>query len=266
LKFLNLNKEDIMMGILNLTPDSFSDGGNFDSLNLALEHAKIMLQEGADIIDIGGESTRPGSTKVSKDEELERIKDVVQTILNKTDAFVSVDTYKWEVAKEVLKMGVPMINDIWGLQHNENMAKVVAEYDAYIVIMHNQDGTDYKKDIIDSMIEFFNKSIQIALNAGIDKNKIILDPGIGFGKTTKQNMIVINRLEELNILGYPILLGTSRKSIVGNILDLPSNQRLEGTIATNVIGALKGCNIFRVHDVKENLRAIKVAKAIKGVN
>lgn len=256
------NKKTYIMGILNITPDSFSDGGNFNSVENALNHAKKMINEGADIIDLGGESTRPGHTYVDADEELRRILPVIKKLKEEINVPISVDTYKSKVAEESLKLGVEMINDIWGLQKDKNMANVISKYDAYVCIMHNQDKTEYDKDIIESIKDFLNESINIALNAGIDREKIVIDPGIGFGKTFEQNLEVLRRLSELKTLGYPILLGTSRKSVIGNVLDVEPKERVEGTIATTVLGIRDGVDIVRVHDVLENLRAAKMADAL----
>lgn len=256
------NKRTYIMGILNVTPDSFSDGGNFNSVDKALQHAKEMVNEGADIIDLGGESTRPGHSYVDADEELKRVIPVIKKLKEELDTPISVDTYKAKVADESLKLGVEMINDVWGLRKDKDMANVIAKYDAHVCIMHNQDNTEYDKDIIESIKEFLLESINIAIEAGIDKNKIVLDPGIGFGKTYEQNLEVLKRLGELKVLGYPILLGTSRKSVIGNTLDLPPKERVEGTIATTVLGVRDGVDIVRVHDVEKNLRAAKMADAI----
>lgn len=256
------NKRTYIMGILNVTPDSFSDGGNFNSVDKALQHAKEMVNEGADIIDLGGESTRPGHSYVEADEELKRVIPVIKKLKEELDIPISVDTYKAKVADESLKLGVNMINDVWGLRKDKDMASVIAKYDAHVCIMHNQDNTEYDKDIMESIKEFLLESINIAIEAGIDKNKIVLDPGIGFGKTYEQNLEVLKRLEELKVLGYPILLGTSRKSVIGNTLDLPPKERVEGTIATTVLGIRDGVDIVRVHDVEKNLRAAKMADAI----
>ena len=250
-----------IMGILNFTPDSFSDGGNYNSLEKAISHAKEMIESGADIIDLGGESTRPGHKPVDSDEELRRVLPVVKE-LKKLNINISVDTYKSIVAEEALKLGANMINDIWGLRKDPLMASVIAKYNAYVCIMHNQDGTEYKNDIMSSIKEFLNESIKIAKEAGIDNDKIIIDPGIGFGKTFEQNLEVMSRLDELKDLGYPILLGTSRKSMIGNILNLEPKDRVEGTLATTVLGIKSGVDIVRVHDVLENIRAIKVTDAI----
>ena len=256
------NKRTYIMGILNVTPDSFSDGGNFNSVDKALEHAREMIKEGADIIDLGGESTRPGHEYVDADEELRRIIPVIKKLKSELDIPISVDTYKAKVAEESLKLGVEMINDIWGLRKDKNMANVIAKYNAYVCIMHNQDNTEYDKDIMESIKEFLLESINIAIESGIDKDKIVLDPGIGFGKTYEQNLEVLKRLGELKSLGYPILLGTSRKSVIGNTLNLPPQERVEGTIATTVLGIKDGVDIVRVHDVEKNLRAAKMADAI----
>lgn len=255
-------KKTYIMGILNVTPDSFSDGGSYTSIEKALNHAKEMIDSGADIIDLGGESTRPGHQIVDAKEELRRVLPVVKELKKQLNVKVSVDTYKSIVAEETLKLGADMINDVWGLRKDPNMASVIAKYDAHVCIMHNQDGTDYDKDIMESIKEFLIESIKIAKSAGIDDRKIVLDPGIGFGKTLEQNIEVMARLDELKDLGYPILLGTSRKSMIGKILDLEPKDRVEGTIATTVLGIKSGVDIVRVHDVLENIRAIKVADAI----
>lgn len=259
---LNLGTKTYIMGILNVTPDSFSDGGKFNELDSAIKHAKDMLAEGADIIDIGAESTRPGSKEVSAEEELERLIPVIERLVKEVDAPISVDTYKAKVADECAKAGAHMINDVWGLQRDSGMASVVAKHNIPVTIMHNQIGTEYKTDIMEEIFRFLRESINLALEAGVKPENIILDPGIGFGKTTSQNMEVMNRLDELNYLGYPVLLGTSRKSMIGNILDLPPAERVEGTIATSVMGTIKGIDIVRVHDVVENYRALKVTDAI----
>lgn len=255
-------KKTYIMGILNVTPDSFSDGGNFDKIDNAINHAKEMIEDGADIIDIGGESTRPGHKYVQAEDEIKRVIPVIKELKKEIKVPISIDTYKAKVAEEALKLGVEMINDVWGLKKDKDMAKIVAKYDAYVCIMHNQDGTEYDKDIVESMKESLQESIEMAIDAGVQKNKIVLDPGIGFGKTFEQNLEVLRRLNELNDLGYPILLGTSRKSVIGNVLQVEPKERLEGTIATTVLGIRDGVDIVRVHDVKENLKAAKMADAI----
>ncbi|MDO5707055.1 MAG: dihydropteroate synthase [Andreesenia angusta] len=259
---LNLGERTLIMGILNITPDSFSDGGKYDELDNAVKHAKKMAEEGADIIDIGAESTRPGHTVISVEEEKERLIPIVKAVMDEVDLPISVDTYKSEVAEAVLKMGVPIINDIWGLQRDPEMAKVIAKYDAIVVSMHNNNGTEYEKDIVESISDYFRKSIEIGIEAGIPRDKIILDPGIGFGKDTNQNLEVMSRLGELNDLGCALLLGTSKKSMIGNVLDLPSDERVEGTIATSVMGTIQNIDIVRVHNVKENYRALKLTDTI----
>ncbi|MBS5788312.1 MAG: dihydropteroate synthase [Clostridioides difficile] len=255
-------KKTYIMGILNVTPDSFSDGGDFNKLDKAIKHAKEMVDQGADIIDLGGESTRPGHTVITSEEEIDRITPVIKRIKSELDIPVSVDTYKVDVAEAALKLGVDMINDIWGLQKDELMASAIAKYDAEVCIMHNQDGTDYEGDIMRSIKSFLNKSIEIALNSGIKKEKIVLDPGIGFGKTFEQNIEVLKRMSELKELGYPILLGTSRKRVIANVLNTEPKDRVEGTVATTVLGIKDGVDIVRVHDVLENSRAAKMADAI----
>jgi len=245
-----------------VTPDSFSDGGNYCDVEKAVEYAEEMVRNGAHIIDIGGESTRPGSVEVGAEEELARIIPVLKGVLQAVDVPISVDTYKAEVAKEALVAGAHIINDVWGLQRDPQMPHVIAQKDAIVVIMHNQNGTDYEGDIMFAIKAFMHQSIEIAKQAGIKKEHIILDPGIGFGKTFEQNLEVMARLEELKELGFPILLGTSRKSTIGRILDLPPSERVEGTLATSVIGIMKGVDIIRVHDIIENQRAVAVADAI----
>ena len=250
------------MGILNLTPDSFSDGGLFVQPVTALARAKAMSAEGAALIDLGAESSRPGAVEISAEEELARLLPPLRAIATACDIMLSVDTYKAQVADQALAHGADIINDIWGLQRDLDMACTIAKHGAGVVIMHNQTGTEYAGDIVQEICAFFQKSIQIAQDAGIDTKKIILDPGIGFGKTTGQNLEVLARLSEFKVLGFPLLLGTSRKSVVGNTLNLPVAERLEGTLATSVHGLIHGASIFRVHDVQANLRALAMAQAI----
>lgn len=260
-KSLSLGERTYIMGILNVTPDSFSDGGDFTDIDKAINHAKEMIALGADIIDIGGESSRPGHQNITTEEEKDRVIAVIKRLSVETDVIISLDTIRAEVAEEGLKNGAHIINDIWGLQRDLNMAKVAAKYEVPVVIMHNQDGTDYK-NMVEDIKDFFKKSIDIALKAGIEDDMIILDPGIGFGKTSEQNIELMGQLDELKSLGYPILLGTSRKSMIGKILDLPPKERMEGTLATTVLGIAQGVDIVRVHDVGENLRAAKVTDAV----
>lgn len=254
----------LVMGILNVTPDSFSDGGRFNNLDAAMRHAEQMIKDGADIIDIGAESTRPyGSHKISADEELERLMPVLEKVLTNFSVPISIDTYKSSVAREALKAGAHIINDIWGLQFDPKMAKVVAEYNAPVVIMHNQEGTDYQRDIMSHLLEFFRKSIEIGTAAGINANNFIIDPGIGFGKGLAENLAVMARLDELNSLGCPVLLAASRKKFVGEILDAPPDDRVEGTGASVVLGIIKGAaHIVRVHDVKAIARMARMTDAM----
>lgn len=251
----------LVMGILNVTPDSFSDGGRYRELDGALRHAEAMTAAGADIIDIGAESTRPygGSEKVSAAEEMDRLLPVLEKVLAVTKLPVSIDTYKAEVAAAALRLGANMVNDVWGLQLGPEMARVAAEYSVPVVVMHNQAGTEYAGDIMGAVCAFLRESIRIGTEAGLPADNIIVDPGIGFGKTPAQNLAVMNRLEELKALGCPILLGTSRKRFIGEALGgLPAGDRVEGTAATVAFGIMKGANIVRVHDVKEMARVARM--------
>lgn len=255
----------LIMGILNVTPDSFSDGGKYNQLDSALFHAEEMIQDGADIIDIGAESTRPygNNGPVTPQEEMGRLLPVLEKILSFSTIPVSVDTYHSQTAEEALKLGAHMINDIWGLQYDDAMAAVVAKYKVPVIIMHNQPDTIYKKDIMSQICTFLQKSIEIGLAAGIEHDYFITDPGIGFGKTFEQNLSVMSRLEELRSLGCPVLLGTSRKKFIGEVLQLPVEQRVEGTGATVALGITKGVNIVRIHDVKVISRLAKMMDAMK---
>lgn len=256
-----VGKTPYIMGILNVTPDSFSDGGSYDNLDKALKRVKEMIDEGADIIDVGGESTRPGYTKISVQEEIQRTCFVIEAIKEHFNIPVSLDTYKPQVARAGIMAGADLINDIWGLKYDTDMAKVIAEANVACCIMHNREDSRYK-NLVSDVKNDLSDSVRIALDAKIPHNKIILDPGIGFAKDTKENLTMLNNLQELRDLGYPILLGTSRKSVIGNTLNLPVEEREEGTIATSVIGLIKGCTFFRVHDVKANKRALRMAEAI----
>ncbi|SFL71873.1 dihydropteroate synthase [Pelosinus propionicus] len=257
-------RHTLIMGILNVTPDSFSDGGKYNTIDKALYHVEQMIQCGADIIDIGAESTRPylGAEKISAEEEMNRLGPLLERVLSISTVPVSVDTYKSSVALEALKLGAHMINDIWGLQQDQKMARVVAEYNAPIIIMHNQDTTYYQQDIMSEIYNFLQKSISIGIQAGIDPNNIIIDPGIGFGKTPEQNLIVMSRLDELRSLGCPILLGTSNKRFIGEVLGLSVEERSEGTGATVSIGIMKGSNIVRVHNVQAMTRIARMTDAM----
>lgn len=248
-------------GILNVTPDSFSDGGKFNKLDAALYHAEEMIEEGAMLIDIGGESTRPGYTMISDEEEIERVVPVIEALKSRFDVPLSLDTYKSKVAKVGIESGIDLINDIWGLKYDKAMAKVVADSGLPICIMHNRDNTDYT-DFMTDVVSDLKESVDMAITAGIERDKLILDPGVGFAKNLEQNIIVMKELERLNCFKLPILLGTSRKSVIGLTLDLPKDERVEGTLVTTVLAVIKGCMFVRVHDVKENIRTIKMAEAL----
>lgn len=250
-----------IMGILNVTPDSFSDGGKYNCADKALKHAEKMIREGVDIVDLGGESTRPGHTKITEEEEIERIMPVMERLKEEFDIPVSVDTCKSRVAEAAISAGADMINDIWGLKYDDKMAGVIAKSQAACCLMHNRKKAEYKIFLRD-VLEDLQMSTDIAGNAGIKKEKIILDPGVGFGKTYEMNLEIIKELKYLRELGYPLLLGTSRKGVIGLTLDLPVTQREEGTLVTTVLGILSGCAFVRVHDVKANKRAIQMTEAI----
>lgn len=252
-----------IMGILNLTPDSFSDGGRWTERDAALRQAARMASEGAAIIDLGGESTRPGHTPVGAAEEAERVLPMVEAVKRETGLPVSVDTYKYETARLALEAGADMINDVWGLKYDAGeMARVIAGSGAACCLMHNRARAEYAH-LMPELLHDLRETLRIADAAGIARGKIILDPGVGFGKSYEQNLAVLNRLEELRVLGLPVLLGASRKSVVGLTLGLPVDERLEGTLATTAIGVLKGAAFIRVHDVRENLLAAKMALAIR---
>lgn len=260
--FFDVKNRTYIMGILNVTPDSFSDGGNFNTLDKALFHAQEMVNEGVDIIDVGGESTRPGYTLLSDEEEINRVSTVIEKLKQNFDVPISLDTYKSKVAKAGIKAGADLINDIWGLKYDEALANVIAENNVSCCLMHNHNGTEYK-DFLNDVVDEMKESLNIAKNAGIKDEKIILDPGIGFGKTYEQNLIMLNNLSVLNKLGYPLLLGASRKSVIGNTLNLPTDERLEGTLVTSALAVMNNYAFVRVHDVKANLRAVKMALAIR---
>lgn len=257
----NIKNKTYVMGILNVTPDSFSDGGNFNHLDKALFHAEEMIKEGAAIIDIGGESTRRGYTLLSDTEEIERVVPVIEALKQRFDIPLSLDTYKSEVARAGILAGIDLINDIWGLKYDEHMAQVIAESKTACCLMHNRKEIDYT-DYFEDFKEDMKETVLLAKQAGIEKDKIILDPGVGFSKTLENNLQIINHLEILIEMGYPVLLGTSRKSVIGQTLSLPIDKRLEGTLVTTVFGVLKGCAFVRVHDVEENIRAIEMTRAL----
>lgn len=256
-----IGKKTYVMGILNVTPDSFSDGGSYNSIDSAVKRAGEMILEGADIIDVGGESTRPGHEMVDALEEVNRVVPVIEKLAKKFDIAISVDTSKALVAEKALQAGAHIVNDIWGLQSDLYMAEVVARYEAGIVMMHNQNEKIYK-DLIRDIIEFLLKSVSLADKAGIKRECMAIDPGIGFGKTLEQNLEAVRRLSDLRSLNLPVLLGTSRKSFIGNVLNLPVNERIEGTAATTALGIASGVDIIRVHDVKEMVRVAKMSDAI----
>ena len=257
----DLKNHCYVMGILNVTPDSFSDGGRWNQLDAAKKHTEDMIREGAAIIVIGGESTRPGYEKISDEEEISRVVPMIEMVKKEFGVPVSVDTYKSGVAEAALQAGADLVNDIWGLKADEKLAGVIAKYDVPCCLMHNRDNTDYQ-DFRKELLDDLRETIAIAKKAGIKEDKIILDPGVGFGKTYEHNLIAIHHMDDLKELGYPILLGTSRKSVVGLTLDLPASERVEGTMVTTVFGVMQGAAFVRVHDVKENFRAIQMTEAI----
>lgn len=260
-KTFDFSSNSYIMGILNVTPDSFSDGGKFTTVENAVTQALKMIEEGAAIIDIGGESTRPGHETLAIQEEINRVVPIIEALSSRTDIPISIDTSKSQVAEAALQAGAVMINDVWGFKKDPLLANVAAKHKVPCCLMHNRDNKDYDSLMTD-LLSDIKESVQLALDAGVNANNIMIDPGIGFAKTVEDNLEVMKNLEQLQTLGYPILLGTSRKSMIGLTLDLPVDERLEGTIATTVLGYTKGCRIFRVHDVKENLRAMLMTQAM----
>jgi dihydropteroate synthase len=262
---LRLNEKTYIMGILNVTPDSFSDGGLYNEITKGVEHAEKMVEDGADIIDIGGESTRPGFTPISAEEELERVLPFIEALSNshKIDVPISIDTYKAKTAEMAIKNGAHIINDIWGAKKDPEIADVAAQYDVPIILMHNREQMNYDSFIRDCLYDLY-ESITIAKKRGVKDEQIILDPGIGFAKTYEQNIMMMQNLDKIVSLGYPVLLGTSRKSMIGIALQLPVTERLEGTGATVCYGIQKGCAIVRVHDVKEMSRMAKMMDILIG--
>ncbi len=294
--YFDLENEPVIMGILNVTPDSFSDGGRFNNIDAALKHTQQMIIDGAKIIDVGGESTRPGYTLISEEEEINRVAPVIEAIKKNFDIPVSLDTYKAGVAKSGIDAGCDLINDIWGLKVSEvltnadtdfakqnmtaaeenfalrndrfypfnanvKLAKLVADSGIPVCIMHNKDTTKYH-DFVSDVVNDLKESVEIAHKAGVKDTQIILDPGVGFGKTFEQNLTIIKNVDKLQKLGYPVLLGTSRKSVIGLALNVDRDDRMAGTVATTVMGLERGCRIFRVHDVKENYQAMMMAEKI----
>ncbi|WP_307311678.1 dihydropteroate synthase [Neobacillus driksii] len=251
------------MGILNATPDSFSDGGKYNNMEHAIKHAQEMVENGADIIDIGGESTRPGYTVISADEEIERVVPVIEAISKHVSVPISIDTYKAKVAQRAIEAGAHIINDIWGAKADDKMAAVAAEYNVPIILMHNRHDRNYSFFIRDVLNDLY-ESINIVKQAGVRDEQIILDPGIGFAKDLNENILMMQNLDTLTALGYPVLLGTSKKSMIGQALNLPVEERMEGTGATVCYGVQKGCQIIRIHDVKEMSRMAKMMDILMG--
>lgn len=251
-----------IMGILNVTPDSFSDGGKYNDVERAVKHAGEMIQEGAVIIDVGGESTRPGFAYVTAEEEIRRVVPVIKAIKEKFDVLVSVDTYKAKTAEAAIKAGADIINDVWGFKKDDRIAHVAAKYQVPCVLMHNREIAEYE-NFMEDVLNDLRESVKIAKEAGVKDENIILDPGVGFAKTLEQNLIVTREVGRLKELGYPVLLATSRKSMIGLTLDEDKDHRVEGTIATSCIAVMAGCQFVRVHDVLENRRAIRMMEAIR---
>ncbi len=262
-KTFDTKQKCYIMGILNVTPDSFSDGGKWDSLDKALAHTEEMIRQGADIIDVGGESTRPGHVQITDQEEIDRVTPVIEAVRGRFDVPISVDTYKSKVAKAAIAAGADLVNDIWGLKYDPDMAKTIADAKVACCLMHNREKAAYA-DFMKDFLTDLGESVKIAEDAGIAEDKIILDPGVGFGKTYEMNLEVIREISQMHQYGYPILLGTSNKSVIGNALDLPTGERLEGTLATTVIGVMNHCSFIRVHQIQENKRAIQMTEAIMG--
>lgn len=262
-KDFDVEHKTYVMGILNVTPDSFSDGGKWTDPDTAVRHAEDMVQEGAAIVDIGGESTRPGHIKITEQEEIERVVPIIEAVKSRVDVPVSIDTYKSNVARAALAAGADLVNDIWGLKYDPQMARVIAQSQAVCCLMHNKDKAEYD-DFYEDMLRETAQCVELAKAAGIPDDRIILDPGVGFGKTYEMNLETIHYMERFQRLGYPLLLGTSRKSVIGLTLDLPADQREEGTLVTTVMAVEKGYAFVRVHDVRANIRAIRMTEAILG--
>ncbi|MFD2923476.1 dihydropteroate synthase [Halobacillus naozhouensis] len=262
-KKLDLSTQTQVMGILNITPDSFSDGGKYNELDKAVAHALEMERQGAQIIDVGGESTRPGHVPVTEEEEIARVVPVIKALREKLSIPVSIDTYKAEVAKHAVEAGASIINDVWGAKHECAIAQVAADYDVPIILMHNRKDKNYQS-LIEDMKADLTESIDIAKRAGVKEEHIILDPGVGFAKTPEDNLLVMRNLHQFVALGYPVLLGTSRKSFIGHTLDLPEEERMEGTGATVCFGISQGVQIVRVHDVEPIVRMTKMMDAMVG--
>lgn len=269
-KTFDFETQGYIMGILNVTPDSFSDGGNYMTVDAAVQQALQMEKDGAAIIDIGGESTRPGHTPLSADEEIARVVPIIMALKPLLSVPISIDTSKSQVAEAAILAGAALVNDVWGFKLDKNIAAVTAKYNVPCCLMHNRHDKielpihSKAEYFISTVLDDLKESITIAKNAGIKEDQILLDPGIGFAKTLEDNLQTMKSLSRFLDLGYPVLLGTSRKSMIGLTLDLPVDQRTEGTLATTVYGYMKGCRLFRVHDVKENYRALKMVTAMTG--
>lgn len=262
-KTYNLSDRTHIMGILNVTPDSFSDGGSYTSVERAVEQAVAMEQQGADMIDIGGESTRPDHEPVSEEDELARVLPVIRAVKEQVTIPISIDTYKAETARQAIEAGAEIINDVWGAKREPSIAKVAASCNVPIILMHNRTNMDYTS-IIGDMKRDLQKSITITLEAGVPQENIVLDPGIGFAKTSADNLIAMNNLEKFADFGYPVLLGTSRKSFIGKILDAEVSERDNGTGATTCLGITKGIQIVRVHNVKMHVELAKMMDSMLG--
>lgn len=258
---LPTDRRTVVMGILNITPDSFSDGGKYHQMESAMNRARQLVADGADLIDVGGESTRPGYTPVSLEEELQRVIPVIRELSQTIDVPISIDTTKAEVARQAVEAGAHIINDQWGCKKDPDMARTAAELDVPVILMHNREEARYHS-LMEEVCADLMECVDIARRAGVKEERIILDPGIGFGKTHPQNLTVMNHLEQIVELGFPVLLGTSRKSLVGRTLDLPVEERVEGTGATVTLGIAKGCRMVRVHDVKEMVRFSRMTDAM----
>ena len=251
-----------IMGILNVTPDSFSDGGRFQAVETAVSHARAMEEEGADVIDVGGESTRPGHTPVDAEEEIRRVVPAIKALKAAIRAPISIDTMKASVAAAAREAGADIVNAVWGLQRDPAIARVAAEHGAPVCVMHHRTEVDETLDVVEDMKRFLGRSIEIAQKAGIPDRAIMLDPGVGFGKTVAQNLTAIRRVDALAAMGFPVLLGTSRKSLIGHIIPREPAERVFGTVATSVVGWTNGATMFRVHDIRANRDALLVAQAV----
>jgi dihydropteroate synthase len=252
-----------VMGIVNVTPDSFSGDGLGSDHEAAIAQGLRMVKEGADMLDVGGESTRPGHVPISASEEIARTQSVVRTLARESGVPVSIDTYKLHVAEAAVAAGASILNDIWGLTRSPSLAELAVRHGCALVVMHNQDGTDYEGDLMAEIKRFLRASARVAEEAGVARERVLIDPGIGFGKTAEQNWEVMRRLEDLRELGRPVLIGTSRKSFIGKLLDLPAAERLEGTAATVAASVLRGVDVVRVHDVQAMTRVVRVADRMR---